>query len=92
MEWGHQEDAAAFTIFFLRVFEVGDLHDDGNGLCQIDTTENGDKQFFADDDARNGHDAAEGEAACVAHEHQCGIAVPPIETNAGPDDGGHEDH
>ena len=88
----HQEDTTAFTVFFLRVFEVGYLYYNRQRLSKIDAAQNRDEQLLADDDAGDSHNAAEGQTAGVAHEYLRRIAVPPIETNAGTDDGGDEYH
>lgn len=86
----HQEYASSFAIFFLGIFEIGFLNDYAAGFNEVDAAEDRDEQFLADDDAGNGHDAAEHQAACVAHKDLGGEAVPPVETQAGTNGGGDE--
>ena len=92
MQGGHLEDAPPRAGLLFGVLEVEDLQHDRQRLDEEDAAEDGYQQFFADDDGEDGDDAAEGQAARVAHEDLRGIGVVPQEADRGADKGRGEDH
>ena len=92
MDRRHQEDTPAFTVFFLGVFEIAYLDDDGDGLHEINAAEDGNQQFLSDDDTQYGDDTTQTQTAGVTHEYLRGEAVPPVETDAGSNQGSDEDY
>ena len=76
----------------LAELKVVDLQNDAEALDEEDAAEDGEHQLFVDYYCRHGDDAADGQRACVAHEHLGRIGVVPQEAYERADEGTHEHH
>ena len=70
-------EEALFHATFLSKLIVKALDDDREALHEEYATEDGDEQFFADDDGAHGNDTTDGEATRVAHEYLGGEGIIP---------------
>ena len=64
----HQQQAVAFAVFALGVFEVADLHHHREAFDQKDAAQQRQQQLLADAEGEDGDDAADRQRAGVAHE------------------------
>src|SRR5690606_25917597 len=84
MQRRHEKYPPAFTEFFLRVFEIGNLQDHGYIFDNEYSAKRGYQQFLPDSQCEDGDNTTQGQASRVAHEHLCRIRVIPEESQAGP--------
>ncbi len=84
MQRAHQEDAAALAIFLLGMLEVGYLHHHTQILYEENAADDRHQQFFANDDGQRGDDAAQCQAARIAHKHLRRIGIVPKKPDTGP--------
>ena len=83
---------ALFHPFAFAHFVVIHLQDNAHTLHEEDAAKDGQQQFFMNDYRANANDAADGQRACIAHEHLCGVGVVPQKTDEGTHEGAHEHH
>ena len=88
---GRALEEALFPSVPLARLVVDALQDDRQVLHQEHAAEDGDEQFLVDDDGKDGDDAADGQAARVAHEHLRRIGIVPQEAYQCADEGTDED-
>ena len=91
MQGAHEKDPSSVTVFLFRISEIADLDDHAQAFHQEHAANDGDQPFLTDDDRQGGDDAAEGEAARIAHEDLRRIGVIPEEAQAGTDQGPDKD-
>ena len=85
------KDALLYAVA-LAPFKVVNLKDNAQTFNKEDAAQDGQHEFFVNDDGRHGNDASDGERASVAHEHLCGISVIPQEADEGTNEGAHKHH
>ena len=91
VDGGALEEALLHALL-LAPLVVEALDDDREALDEEHAAEDGDEQLLADDDGADGDDAADGEAAGVAHEHLRGEGIVPQEADEGTHEGTEVDH
>ena len=90
MQRGSLEDAPLQSLAVAHLGIVG-LQDDTQALHEEDEAKQGQQQFLVYDDGCHADDAADGQAARIAHEHLGGIGIVPEEANQCADEGTDED-
>src|SRR5580693_6153591 len=91
MQGAHEKDPPAFSEFFLCIPEIRYLYHHAEILHQEDPAEDRYQPFFANDDSECGYDAAQHQAARIAHKYLRRVSVVPEEPHAGPDQGADKD-
>ena len=87
----HAPHAVADTRALLGVTEPETLDDDGQALGEEYAAQQRNQQFLAHQHGAHADDAADGEAARVAHEYLGGEGIEPEEADEGAHEGAHED-
>ena len=77
MEGRHQKYAAAFAIFSFGVLKVCNLNNHREIFDQKDTTEDGDQQLFAEQDAHRSDNPSYGQASSISHKNLSGVGIVP---------------
>ena len=85
------EHTDAFALA-LEELEHLSLDDDTQTFDEEDATEDGNEEFFVDDDGKDCYDTSDGERACVAHKHLRWIGIVPQKSDEGSHHGADEDH
>lgn len=80
----HLKNASALAVEAFGAFEIGHLQHHRQTFDKEDAAENGEQQFFANQNGRHGNNAADGEAARIAHEHLRRIGVIPKKADERP--------
>ena len=73
----HQQQAAAFTVFFACVFEIHHLQHDREGFGDKHAAHHGQHNFLAHDHSYRAQRTAQGQSTDIAHKDLCRVRVEP---------------